>query len=40
MDPEELKINLQSEDFRNMLHEQGYDVENIVNQVLGEDPYA
>lgn len=31
MDPEELKVNLQNEDFRNMLHSQGYDVESIVN---------
>ena len=43
MDPKELKINLQNEDFRNMLHAQGYDVENIVNLVMGggeNDPYA
>lgn len=37
MDPEELKNNLQNEDFQKMLLEQGYDVQDIIKQVIGED---
>ena len=37
MDPEELKMNLANPQFRAMLEGQGYDVEDLIQQVGGVD---
>ena len=35
MDPQELAMNLQNPEFVQMLEQQGYDVEELMNQVFG-----
>ena len=35
MDPQELAMNLQNPEFVKMLEQQGYDVEELMNQVFG-----